>query len=142
MSATQLSRSVPPTPTRKPWLSPPVFLSRGDLRDAPGSDAMQSWAAARNLSSGCRGIKQSSTLQSQAAHSPKSPPVVQASAKPTHSRSIRATGRLGRGMNLDIVHKKRCITIWASNYWSTGSRGLMHVFWLVSKPCSIPLAVR
>ena len=99
---------------------------------------MQSWVVARSLSSGCRGTKQSSTLQNKAPHKLRPPPGVQASAKLTPSRSIRVTGRLGRGTNLDIVHKKRCTTIWALNYWSTGSLGSMRVFWLVSKPFSFP----
>ena len=138
MSTAQLSRSVPPTPTQKPRLSPHVLPSHGDLHDVPEFDVMQSWAVARNLSSGCKGTKQSSTLRTQVPRSLKPPPVVQASAKPTPSRSIRVTGRLGRGTNLDIVHKKHCIMIWALNYWNTGSQGLMRVFWLVSKPCFLP----
>lgn len=96
----------------------------------------------QSLSSGCRGIKQSSTLQSQALHKLKLPLDVRANAKLTLSRSIKVTGPLGRGMNRDIAHKKHCIKIWASNYWSTDSPGLMHVFWLVSKLKFIFPAIR
>ena len=101
----------------------------------------QSWLVARNLSSGCRGIKRSSTLQNQVQHKLRPPLAVQASAKLIPSRSIRVTGRLDRGTNPSIVRKKRCITIWALNYWSMGSRGLMRVFWPVSKSCFLILAV-
>jgi hypothetical protein len=142
MSATQHSRSVPPTPTQKSGLSLSAPLSHGDPYDAPGSNVIQSWLVARSLSSGCRGIKRSSTPQSQVLHNLKSLPAVQASAKLTPSRSIRVTGRLARGTNPDIVHKKHCIMIWALNYWNTGSRGLMRVFWHVSKPCFLPPALR
>lgn len=138
MSAAQLSRSVPSTLTQKPRLSPSILLSHGNPCDVPMSDVMQNWLVARSLSSGCRGIKQSSTLQSQVLGKLMSPPAVQASAKLTPSRSIRVTGRLGRGMNLDIVRKKRCITIWALNYWSMGSQGLMRAFWPVSNRVFFP----
>src|SRR6266478_1038387 len=87
------------------------------------------------------GIRRSSTLQSRVPCNLKSLPAGQASAKLTPSHSIRATGRLGRGTNPDIVHKKLCIMIWASNYWSTGFQGSMRVFWLVSKPRLLSPAV-
>jgi len=139
MSAAQLSRSVPSTPTWEPWLSPSVLLSHDIPYDAPVSDVMQNWLVVRSLSSGCRGIKRSSTLQNQVLGNLRLPPVVQASAKLTPSRSIRVTGRLGQGMNLDIVRKKRCITIWALNCWSMGSRGLTRVFWLVRNRVFFPI---
>ena len=96
----------------------------------------------RHLSSGCRGTKRSSTLPAQVLRKLKPPLAVQVNVKPTLSRSIRVTGRLDRGINPDTVHKKHCIMIWALNYWNTVSRGLMHVFWLVSRPNSISPAVR
>ena len=102
--------------------------------DTPGSNVMQSLLVARSLSSRCRGIKRSLILQSQVPRKLKPPPAVQASAKHTTSRLIRVTGRLGRGTNPGIVHKKRCTTIWALNYWNMGSRGLTRVFWLVRHP--------
>jgi hypothetical protein len=130
MSATQYSRSV-------------SYTSLGNLDLAPsfpfydfGFDGAQSWRVAQSLSSGCKEIKQSSILQSQVLRKPKLPLAVRANAKLTPSRSIRVTGLPDQGMNRDIVHKKHCTTIWASNYWSTGSRGLMRVSWLVSKPIS------
>ena len=122
---TPCSRSRSPTQT----VCLPLHV---DPYGAPEFDAMQSWPAARSLSSGCKGIKRSSTPQNQVPHKPKSPPDVQASAKLTTSRSIRVTGRLDRGTNLDIARKKRCTKIWALNYWSMDSRGLTRVFWLVS----------
>lgn len=97
---------------------------------------------AQSLSSGCKGIKRSSTPQSKVLRKLRLPLAVRASAKLTILRLIRVTGRPGREMNRDIVPKKRCITIWASNCWSMGFQGLMRVFWLVSKPRFISLAIR
>jgi hypothetical protein len=115
-----------------------LFSSYGNPYDVPVSDIMQSWVVARSLSSGCREIKRSSALQNQVLGKLRLPPVVQASAKLTPSRSIRVTGRLGRGTNLDIVRKKHCITIWALNCWSMGSRDLTRVFWPVSNRVFLP----
>ena len=141
MSATQLSRFVSLALAREPRLSSSVFLSYTNSYDPPASAIMQSWLVARSLSSGCREIKQSLTLQSQVQHKPRPPPVVQASVKLITSRSIRVTGRLGRGTNLNIVLKKHSITIWALNCWSMGSRGSMRVSWPVSRPRFLSLAV-
>ena len=120
--------------SRKPRLTPSAFLSYDDFCNPSGSDVTQSLLEARSLSSGCRGIKQSSTLQNQVLRKLRLLPAVQASAKLTILRLIRVTGRLGRGTNRDIVRKKHCIMIWALSYWSMDSQGSMRVFWPVSEP--------
>lgn len=92
----------------------------------------QSSRAERNPSSGCKETRHSSTLQRRV---PRKTPNVQPNGKQCRSVSIKATGLLGRGMNLVTAPSRRCSTTWERTYLNTVLLGLMHVSWRVS--CSL-----